>query len=357
MPNLASRRGRTARLGHAAVVKSAALPPHVIDCAVYARGKRVSGCLTHTEAMAEVRRRGEGFVWIGLHEPDGPQIQGVADTFHLPELAVEDAVHAHQRPKLDRYGDMLFMVLKTVNYVEHSDPSTTNEIVETGEVMVFLGPDFVVTVRHGNHTGLAEVRRKLERDHEQLALGPAAVLHAVADQVVDRYLAVTAAVEDDIEVMESRVFEPHPGISSEQIYLMKREVLELRRAVRPLAAPVRLLAEGRSPLVPAQVQQYFRDVDDHLATVSERVSAYDELLTTLVDAVLAKITMQQNHDMRKITAWVAIISVPTMIAGIYGMNFDHIPELHWQYGYFLVLALIVTTCAMLFRAFRHNRWL
>ncbi|MFN2497020.1 MAG: magnesium and cobalt transport protein CorA [Pseudonocardiaceae bacterium] len=354
MPAFANLRNRTTRTGRPVTSQPAAA---VVDCAVYVDGRRLPGSFTHIEAMAEVRRRGEGFVWIGLHEPDGEQIQGVADTFGLHELAVEDAVHAHQRPKLDRYDDMLFMVLRTVNYVEHADPSTANEIVETGEVMIFLGPDFVVTVRHGNHCGLAEVRRKLEADPEQLGLGPAAVLHAVADQVVDRYLAVTAAVADDIEIMESRVFAPHIGISSEQIYLMKREVLELRRAVRPLAEPLRLLAESGSPLIPVEVRQYFRDVEDHLATVSERVSAYDELLTTLVDAALAKITMQQNHDMRKITAWVAIISVPTMIAGIYGMNFTHMPELTWQYSYFLVLCVIMMACTTLFWAFRRNRWL
>lgn len=360
MSTLANLRSRTARIGRSP--RRAPVSAPVVDCAVYVAGRRLPGQFTHTEAMAEVRRRGEGFVWIGLHEPDATQIQGIADTFGLHELAVEDAVHAHQRPKLDRYDDMLFVVLKTMNYVEQPDPATANEIVETGEVMIFLGADFVVTVRHGKHSGLAEVRRALEAHPEQLALGPAAVLHAVADQVVDRYLAVIAAVEDDIEVLEAQVFAPRAGsqggeVSSEQIYLMKREVLKLRRAVRPLGAPLRKLAEHHSPLVPAQVRQYFRDVGDHLATVTERVSAYDELLTTLVDAVLAKITMQQNHDMRKITSWVAIISVPTMIAGIYGMNFDYLPELHWRYGYFLVLGVIVMSCATLFRAFRHNRWL
>ncbi|HEY2763849.1 MAG TPA: magnesium/cobalt transporter CorA [Pseudonocardiaceae bacterium] len=357
MSTLASLRSRANRTVRTTVHRFGARPEPVVDCAVYVDGRRLPGSFTHTEAMTEVRRRGEGFVWIGLHEPGAHQIQGIADTFGLHELAVEDAVHAHQRPKLERYDDMLFIVLKTMNYVEQSGPSPANEVVETGEVMVFLGPDFVVTVRHGNHSRLADVRRKLEADPEQLALGPAAVLHAVADQVVDRYLVVTAAVEDDIEVMESRVFAPHAEISSEQIYLMKREVMELRRAVRPLATPLRLLAESHSPLIPAQVRQYFRDVHDHLATVSERVSAYDELLTTLVDAVLAKITMQQNHDMRKMTAWVAIISVPTMIAGIYGMNFDYMPELRWQYGYLAVISVIVMICGSLFRVFRRNRWL
>ncbi|MPZ67558.1 MAG: magnesium transporter, partial [Pseudonocardiaceae bacterium] len=344
VPTLANLRPRTTRPSPVMPQLPGPLSRHVIDCAVYVDGQRLPGNFDHDEALAEVRRRREGFVWIGLHEPGARQIQGLAETFELPALAVEDAVHGRQRPKLDRYEDMLFVVLKTVNYVEHADPATANEIVETGEVMVFLGPDFVVTVRHGNHSGLAQVRRRLERDPDQLALGPAAVLHAISDQVVDRYLAVTSAVEDDIEAMESRVFAPNTTVTSEQIYLMKREIMELRRAVRPLAGPLRRLAETPTPMVPADVRQYFRDVDDHLATVSERVSSYDELLTTLVDAALAKITVQQNSDMRRIAAYVAIITLPMMIAGIYGMNFENIPELQWRYGYYAVLALIAAAC-------------
>jgi magnesium transporter len=330
---------------------------YVVDCAVYVDGLRLPGQWTHDRALAEVRRRGEGFVWIGLHEPDTEQITGIADVFGLHELAVEDAVHAHQRPKLERYDDTLFMVLKTVCYVGHGDPTTASEIVATGEVMVFVGADFVVTVRHGDHSGLREVRRRLEADPEQLALGPAAVLHAVADRIVDTYLEVTAAVEDDLDELERQVFTPGSEMDAEQIYVMKREVLELRRAVVPLGPPLRKLTEGYSALVPHEVRSYFRDVDDHLVTVTERVGAFDELLTTLVNAVLAKITMRQNNDMRKITAYAAMISVPTMIAGVYGMNFDIMPELHWQYGYPTVLLVIGTICASLFAVFRRNRWL
>ena len=224
-----------------------------------------------TRALAEVRSRGEGFVWIGLHEPDDEQITGIAEVFGLHELAVEDAVHAHQRPKLERYDDTLFMVLKTVCYVGHAEPTTANEIVETGEVMVFVGADFVVTVRHGEHSGLRDVRRRLEADPEQLALGPAAVLHAIADHVVDTYLEVTDAIEDDIDEMEAEVFTPRSTMDAEQIYVMKREVLELRRAVVPLGPPLRKLTEGYSSLIPHEVRSYFRDVDDHLVTVTERV--------------------------------------------------------------------------------------
>lgn len=340
----------------------APLSAYVVDCAVYIDGKRLPGRWTHDRALAEVRHRDEGFVWIGLHEPDAEQINGIAEVFELHELAVEDAVQAHQRPKLERYDDMLFMVLKTVCYLgfhppTHARPTAENEIVETGEVMAFVGPDFVITVRHGDHSSLREVRRRLEDDPGQLALGPAAVLHAVADRVVDTYLEVTEAIEADIDEMEAKIFTPRSTVDAEQIYVMKREVLELRRAVVPLGPPVRKLTEGYSSLVPHEVRSYFRDVDDHLVTAAERIAGFNELLTTLVDAVLAKITMRQNNDMRKITAYAAMISVPTMIAGIYGMNFEFMPELRWHYGYPTVLLVIVALCAGLFRVFRRNQWL
>jgi magnesium transporter len=330
------------------------LSAYVVDCAVYVDGVRVDGRFTHDRALAEVRRRGEGFLWIGLHEPAEEQITGIAEVFGLHELAVEDAVHAHQRPKLERYDDMLFMVLKTVRYcgVENAQ-----EVVETGEVMVFLGRDFVISVRHGDHSGLHDVRRRLEADPEQLALGPAAVLHAIADHVVDGYLAVTEAIEDDIDDLEREVFTPRAAPDSERIYAMKREVLELRRAVVPLGGPVRKLTEGYSALVPHDVRSYFRNVDDHLVTVTERIGSFNELLTSLVDAALAKITMQQNGDMRKITSWVAIVSVPTMVAGIYGMNFDEMPGLHSQLGFPTMLVLTFVACLLLFRVFHRNQWL
>jgi magnesium transporter len=333
------------------------LSHYVVDCAVYVHGKRLPGRFSHEDAVAEVRKRAEGFVWIGLFEPDDEQIQGIADTFGLHELAVEDAVCAHQRPKLERYDETLFMVLKTVRYIEHESPTTANEIVETGEIMAFLGKDFVVTVRHGQHSGLHDLRAQLEADPERLSAGPAAVLHAIADRVVDKYLAVTEAFEEDIDEIESIVFAPNSPIGAEQMYLMKREILELRRSVTPLAKPLRRLAEGYSPLVPDQVRSYFRDVDDHLTTVTERIASFDELLTTLVDATLAKITLQQSTDMRKITSWAAIIAVPTMVVGVYGMNFDYMPETHWTFGYPLIMGIIVIACLILYRTFRRNRWL
>jgi magnesium transporter len=347
LPTLRNAGSRVIRPGRPRVadprVPHVPLSAFVVDCAVYVDGRRLAGRWNHRDAIEEVRRRQEGFVWIGLHEPDAEQIQDIAEVFGLHPLAVEDAVHAHQRPKIERYSgasaatggsdDMLFSVFKTMRYVAHASPTTANEIVESGELMVFLGRDFVVTVRHGQHSGLRRVRHLLEDDPEHLAQGPAVVLHAVADHIVDAYLG------------------------AEQIYLMKREVLELRRAVAPLVTPMRRLTEGYSPLVPSEVRSYFRDVDDHLTTVAERVASFDELLTTLVDAVLAKITLRQNNDMRKITAYAALLAVPTMFAGIYGMNFDDMPELHWRFGYPAVILVILLICAVLWRTFRRNRWL
>ncbi|MCT2587307.1 magnesium and cobalt transport protein CorA [Actinophytocola gossypii] len=352
---LGGRRGRSNRATPAPV--TAARSAHVIDCAVYVDGKRLPGRFSHADAVAEVRGRRDGFVWIGLYEPDEQQIQGIAETFGLHELAVEDAVTAHQRPKLDRYEETLFMVLKTVRYIEHQSPTTANEIVETGEIMAFLGRNFIVTVRHGKHSGLTKLREEMEAEPERLRIGPAAVLHGIADRVVDSYLAVSESFENDIDVIETSVFAPRSPIGAEQMYLMKREILELRRAVLPLAVPLRRLAEGYTPLVPEQVRSYFRDVDDHLTTVSDRVASFDELLTTLVDATLAKINLQQAADMRKITAWAAIIAVPTMVVGVYGMNFDYMPETHWRFGYPLVMTVILGACLILYRIFRRNRWL
>jgi magnesium transporter len=212
-------------------------------------------------------------------------------------------------------------------------------------------------VRHGEHSGLRDVRADLEATPERLAMGPAVVLHALADRAVDSYLEVSEAFERDIDQMESLVFAPGNPVGAEQMYLMKREILELRRAVQPLAIPLRRLTEGYTSLVPEQVRSYFRDVEDHLTVVAERVGSFNDLLTTLVDATLAKVSLQQNTDMRKITSWAAIIAVPTLAAGVYGMNFDFMPELHWTFGYPGVLAVTLLVCGILYRAFSRRDWL
>ncbi|QXF83678.1 magnesium/cobalt transporter CorA [Rhodococcus pyridinivorans] len=329
----------------------------MVDCAVYVDGHRLPGRYSHTEAVAEVRRRGTGFVWLGLHHPDEKQMTNVSHTFGLHELMVEDAVHAHQRPKLERYDDVLFLVLRTVSYIEHESVTTTKDIVETGEIMLFTGPDFIVSVRHGDHSELSHVRKRLESDPDHLSHGPAAVLHAIADHVVDSYLAVTTAVQPDVDDIEELVFTPDTRIAVDQIYMLKREIVQLRRAVVPLAEPLQQLIRAPGNPIPKDVRRYFRDVADHHTTVSDRIAAFDETLGTLLDAAIAKVTVQQNTDMRKISAWVAIAAVPTMIAGIYGMNFDRMPELHWQYGYYVVLSAIVAITVGLFVTFRRNNWL
>lgn len=296
-------------------------------------------------------------MWIGLHEPDEFQMQSVADVFSLHELAVEDAVHAHQRPKLERYDTTLFLVLKTINYVEHDSMENAREIVETGEIMVFVGPEFVVTVRHGDHSGLAGVRKRLDSSPSILKLGPFAVMHAIADHVVDSYLDVTDLIETDIDAMEEDVFSPRSRSGIEYIYLLKREVVEMRRAVAPLTQALSRLLTDHNDLISVEVRRYMRDVLDHNVIASERVASYDEMLSSLVQAALGKIAVQQNVDMRKISAWVAIAAVPTALAGIYGMNFDNMPELHWAWGYPAVLCVMAVVCFVLYRTFRRNNWL
>ncbi len=230
-------------------------------------------------------------------------------------------------------------------------------MVETGAVMVFVGEYFVITVRHGKHTALAGLRRRMEDDPEQLALGPSSVLHAVADKVVDDYLAVVDAVQQDLEEIESTVFAPRGSTDIERIYQLKRDVIEMKRTVQPLASPLRELSERPRRLIHAEIREYFRDVSDHLARVHEQVTGFDELLTSILQAGLARVSIAENEDMRKISAWVAIAAVPTMIAGIYGMNFDTMPELHQSWGYPAVLGLMATICAGLFRGFKRNGWL
>ncbi|MFD9355275.1 magnesium/cobalt transporter CorA [Streptomyces sp. NPDC060031] len=330
----------------------------VVNCVVYRDGVRQDGCSEAEEALRRVRKTGDGFVWIGLHEPSQAELATLAELFGLHRLAVEDAVHAHQRPKIERYDDTLFSVFKTVRYVEHEELTATSEVVETGELMAFAGDDFVITIRHGGRGTLGPVREALEADPEQLAKGPAAVLHAIADHVVDDYVAVTDAVQNDIDAVETMVFSEHGGRGDAgRIYQLKRELLELRRAVAPLGRPLQQLATQPIPVIPPEIRAYFRDVADHLTRATEQISAYDGLLDSILQAHLAQVTVAQNEDMRKITAWAAIVAVPTMVCGVYGMNFDNMPELHWTYGYPLVLGVMAIACFVIHRGFRRNGWL
>ncbi|WP_328503605.1 magnesium and cobalt transport protein CorA [Streptomyces sp. NBC_00457] len=330
----------------------------VVNCVTYRDGTRDLAGGDLVDAVQRVRKHGDGFVWLGLHEPTDQEFAGIAELFDLHPLAVEDAIEAHQRPKLERYDETLFAVFKTVCYVEHEELTATSEVVNTGEIMVFVGRDFVITVRHGRHGSLGPLREELESDPQQLAQGPAAVLHAIADHVVDDYLSVTDSVQGDIDEVETAVFaENGARVDPGRIYQLKRELLELKRAVVPLGRPLEDLATRPIRVVDPEIQAYFRDVSDHLLRAKEQIAAFDELLNSILQAHLAQVTVAQNEDMRKITAWAAIIAVPTMVCGVYGMNFEHMPELHWQFGYPLVMAVISVACLTLYRGFRRSGWL
>ncbi|WP_020120043.1 magnesium and cobalt transport protein CorA [Streptomyces canus] len=330
----------------------------VVNCVTYKEGARIPVDGDLVDTVERVRKSRDGFVWLGLHEPSDHEFEGIADLFDLHPLAVEDAVEAHQRPKVERYGETLFAVFKTVCYVEHEELTATSEVVNTGEIMVFVGEDFVITVRHGSHGSLGPLREELESDPGQLAKGPAAVLHAIADHVVDGYLDVTDSVQSDIDLVETAVFADNGArVDAGRIYQLKRELLELKRAVVPLSRPLEELSTRPIQVVAPEIQAYFRDVSDHLLRAKEQIAAFDELLNSILQAHLAQVTVAQNEDMRKITAWAAVIAVPTMVCGVYGMNFDHMPELHWTFGYPLVMGVIAVACAVLYRGFRRNGWL
>ena len=247
--------------------------------------------------------------------------------------------------------------MRTLAYVDSIDREAGGDVVETGAIMVFVGEWFVITVRHGRHASMTGLRRRLEENPEQLALGPSAVLHAVTDKVVDDYLAVVDDVQQDIEEIETRVFAPRAGTDIERIYQLKRDIIEMKRTVRPMALPLRELSERPRRLINPDIREYFRDVSDHLARVHEQIASFDELLSSILQAGLARVAVAENEDMRKISAWVAIAAVPTMIAGIYGMNFQHMPELQQTWGYPAVLTLMVVICGGLYRGFKRNGWL
>jgi magnesium transporter len=327
----------------------------VVNCAVYVDGHRHPPVAPH-DSLRVASQHG-GFVWLGLFEPTEDELTTIADKYGLHPLAVEDAVYAHQRPKLEHYDDALFMVLKTGRYVEHEQLTATSDVIDTGEVMVFLGENYVITVRHGEHGGLADLRARLEEQPDLLALGPSAVLYAVADLVVDNFVEVATAVEEDVEELEASVFGNDRRDDIGRLYQLKRELMSLRRAVSPLEMPLQKLAERQIDVVPDAMRSYFRDVLDHAIRVRDQVQSLDELLSSILQASMARSSLADNEDMRKISAYAGIIAVPTAIAGIYGMNFRHMPELTWRYGYPLVLLVIATICVVLYRSFKRNGWL
>jgi magnesium transporter len=319
----------------------------IVDCAVYADGKRLPDHFGLAEAFERARSEADGFVWIGLHEPTFEEFAEVEEVLGLHPLAVEDAVHAHQRPKIERYDETLFVVLITARYV---DPT---EVVSLGEVMLFIHDHFVVTVRHGEGGSLGSTRKDLETHPDRLCWGPTSVLHAVMDRVVDEYEAVLAGVDGDVDEIEEQVFAGGRSNHAERIFKLKREAIDFRKGVRPLVDPMQDLIATMDD----ERRAYFRDVHDHLMRVVEHLETYDGILVSALNANLAQVGVQQNEDMRKISAWAGLITVPTLIAGIYGMNFQHMPELQWYIGYPFSLGLMAVVCWLLYSNFKKSGWL
>ena len=324
----------------------------IVDCAVYDGGARRQGALDVHDALESIAD-GASFVWIGLSEPTMEEFADVGEELSLHALAVEDAVRAHQRPKLEIYDDTVFAVVKTASYHD------TEERIDFGEIHVFVKHGSVVTVRHGELSELRSVRERLEHDPTMLARGPSSVLWAVLDKVVDDYELVLDGIEIDIEQIEQQIFASPRGVSSERIFRLKREVLQFQRILSPLEDALRVLVRGATPTICShpELSDYFRDVLDHSLRIASRVDVARETLGAALDANLAQISLRQNEDMRAISGWAAVIAVPTLLAGIWGMNFDHMPELHSLVGYPIALTTIVASGLLVRWKLAKNGWL
>jgi magnesium transporter len=322
----------------------------IVDYALYQNGVRYTEP-SNLQEMIGKARNGEGFVWLGLAEPTDGEFQKVVGDFRFHPLAIEDAVTAHQRPKYEEYPGVQAFVLKTVFYEEKGSQVTT------GEIFCFIGDYFIVVVRHGSGAPLVNTRHALESNPDQLAKGPWAVLHAILDHVIDCYIDISIELENDVLGVEQQVFSGESKTVSRDIYLLKREVIEYRHAIDPLLAPLQQVASVGARHVPESLTPFFRDTLDHLARASDAAAGLDSLLASALQADLAHVQVQQNADMRKITSYVALASVPTMVAGIYGMNFDVMPELRWEYGYPMVVGSLLLVTVLLHRKFKKSGWL
>jgi magnesium transporter len=344
---------------------STTLDESVITAAIYHDGRRMDSPSTLAETYRRLREQPDAMAWIGLYRPAEAQLLAVGEEFGLHELAVEDAIVAHQRPKLERYGDTLFVVLRAARYLDDV------EEVDFGEIHVFVGRNFVLTVRHGQAGDLAAVRHRMEDDHELLRRGPEAVLYAILDAVVDGYAPVVAGLQHDIDEIETEVFGGDPKVSR-RIYELSREVIEFQRATRPLLAILAGLAAGFDKYgTDEELRRYLADVADHATTAAERVDGFRQMLAdiltlnaTLVSQAqnqevqrLTEASYAQNEEIKKISAWAAILFAPTLIGTVYGMNFDHMPELHWLGGYPFAVALMAVVCAGLYFVFKRRGWL
>jgi magnesium transporter len=337
----------------------------MVDSAVYVEGDRVDSPTTLAETFRSLRAHDDAIAWIGLYRPDQHELGSLAEEFDLHELAVEDAIVAHQRPKLERYDETLFVVLRAAHYVD------AREEVDFGEVHLFVGPDFVITVRHSEAPDLSAVRRRLESNPDLLALGPEAILYAILDRIVDGYAPVVAGLGNDIDEIETEVFGSDPQVSR-RIYELSREVIEFQRATRPLAAVLTNLTAGFEKYgTEDELRRYLRDVEDHLTQVIEQVDGFRQLLRDILTVnatlvaqrqneemrALSEASIDQNEDVKRISAWAAILFAPTLIGTVYGMNFDHMPELHWTLGYPFALVLMLLVSCTLWGVFKLRRWI
>ncbi|MEU6665538.1 magnesium and cobalt transport protein CorA [Streptomyces sp. NPDC046727] len=349
----------------AAGAAGAAGPASVVEAALYRDGVRVASPAGLAETYRALREQPSGMAWIGLARPTGDELQSLAAEFGLHPLAVEDAMEAHQRPKLERYGDTLFVVLRAARYLD------APEEVDFGELHVFVGPDFVITVRHGAAPGLSAVRHRMEESPELLKLGAEAVLYAILDAVVDGYAPVVAGVQNDIDEIETEVFRGDPEVSR-RIYELSREMVEFQRATRPLVGMLHGLMAGFAKYeTDEELQRYLRDVADHVTHISERVDGFRQALTEILTVNATLVTQQQNAEMRalaeagfeqneevkKISSWAAILFAPTLVGTIYGMNFVHMPELRWGFGYPFAIGLMGLVCGSLYVIFKRRDWL
>lgn len=336
----------------------------IIDNAIYVDGVRTENPVTLSETFERMRER-DGMGWIGLYRPSEEEIREVAEEFGIHALVVEDALSGHQRAKLERYGDVLFMVLRPARYLDDL------EEVEFGEVHVLVGPDFVVTIRHAESPDLGRVRRRLEADPTLLAHGPEAVLYAILDEVVDEYTPVLAGLENDIDEIESQLFEENTD-ATQRIYDLGREVIDFQRATQPLSGMLEALLRGSDKYqVTEELQRYLRDVLDHTLRVSDRATTFRTVLDnalTVESTIVARrqneemrrmteLSIRQNDEVKKISGWAAILFAPTLVGTIYGMNFDHMPELHWLFGYPMAVGMMIALGFGLYAAFKRKGWL
>ncbi len=321
----------------------------IVNCAAYTNGRRIAN--VELQNAGDILKQTDGFVWIGLHEPEEKTLQLVQQEFSLHDLAIEDAHRAHQRPKVEIYGNSVFIVLRTaqINKEHH---------IEFGETHFFLGQNFIVTVRHGSSISYADVRARCENTPHLLGKGQGFALYAVMDSIVDQYFPVVNVLEEDLEKLEHKIFKEKPSReTTEYIYHLKHELLEVKRAVFPLVEICNRLTRFDFNYISEDTRPYFRDIYDHAMRINEMVDNSRELLNTALEANFSLISISQSEVSKKFAGWAAIIGVPTMVAGIYGMNFSDMPELHWRYGYPVVLGFTILLCVVLYLLFRRSGWL